>query len=177
MLFLSGCAKQYPHSVMQNRLNIVYIGLLNHDQWYGSLPSVNSNTWRFSNSTNFKLVSWRCCVLESIEGLGFPKDGSRNFDIERQINSAGIRAFECHDMRIVLNPKIAGLPFSDIPAGSIIAFWWPIKPATLWYSDDVLTIDELPTIDNNKNNTMALFVDGTVGFVSFDEAKTRLSIP
>jgi hypothetical protein len=80
-------------------------------------------------------------------------------------------------MRIVLNPRIAGLPFSDIPAGSIIAFWWPIKPATLWYSDDVLTIEELPAIDNNKNNTMALFVDGTVGFVSFDEAKTRLSIP
>lgn len=162
---------------MQNRLNIVYVGLLNHDQWHGSLPSVNSNEWRFSNSSNFKLVSWRCCVLESIEGLGIPKDGSRNFDIERQINSAGIRAFECQDMRIVLNPKIAGLPFSDIPAGSIIALWWQIKPGTLWYSDDVLTIDELPTIDNNKNNTMALFVDGRVGFVSFDEAKTMLSIP
>ncbi|MFN9436380.1 MAG: hypothetical protein ACK6DC_15755 [Planctomycetota bacterium] len=166
LIFISvflGCTGSEEMAV-DRQLRCIRIGLMNYESSYGGLPKVNGNRWRFSGSTKFSTVSWRGHVLESIEGLGYPKDGTTisKLALEASIENAGRRAFE-HDGKVVcLNPLIQGISLTNLPKKLVIAFYLR-KRSTSWNDDQTEDMNEVYNeIEGNK--IAFLFADGTVGF-------------
>ncbi|MFN8739198.1 MAG: hypothetical protein ACK5YR_04705 [Pirellula sp.] len=190
LMFFGSYSRGIPDQlVKENNLRQVYLGLRNYEQWFGTLPSVNENIWRFGNLLDSVSVSWRCWVLESATALGFPlvdpleidygtymTPRSQELELKANIIQAGKLLFDFKGERIVMNPLVAGQAFSNLRDQDVLAFYWPYDSQSDWYD-----IENSFTMSGNRDITAPAFIvgiqaNGQIHQLSVDEINSLLCL-